>query len=67
MSQRLLVQVETRGYDVNHRDPENVTLLHWASINNRVDIVKYLLVKGPGLAFLSFLGRCDVAATCSWL
>ena len=58
MSQRLLVQVETRGYDVNHRDPENVTLLHWASINNRVDIVKYLLVKGPGLSFLSFLGRC---------
>ncbi|KAI1297149.1 Palmitoyltransferase ZDHHC17 [Halotydeus destructor] len=34
------------GYDVNERDPENVTLLHWASINNRKDIVKYFLAKG---------------------
>ena len=40
------LKVEHRGYDVNHRDPENVTLLHWASINNRIEIVKYLIVKG---------------------
>ena len=39
-------QVEERGYDVNHRDAENVTLLHWAAINNRLDIVKYLIMKG---------------------
>ena len=39
-------KVEERGYDVNQRDGENVTLLHWASINNRLDIVKYLVMKG---------------------
>lgn len=31
------------GYDVNLPDGDTVTLLHWASINNRVEIVKYLL------------------------
>lgn len=34
------------GYDVNERDSENVTLLHWAAINNRRDIVKYYIGKG---------------------
>lgn len=28
------------GYDVRQPDKENVTLLHWAAINNRADIVK---------------------------
>ncbi len=30
------------GYDVRQPDKENVTLLHWASINNRLDLVKYV-------------------------
>ncbi|XP_018015557.2 palmitoyltransferase ZDHHC17, partial [Hyalella azteca] len=34
------------GYDVNRRDSENVTLLHWAAINNRRSIVKYYITKG---------------------
>ncbi|KAL1271817.1 hypothetical protein QQF64_030833 [Cirrhinus molitorella] len=34
------------GYDVRQPDKENVTLLHWAAINNRADIVKYYLSKG---------------------
>ncbi len=34
------------GFDVNQRDAENVTLLHWAAINNRRDIVKYYISKG---------------------
>ena len=34
------------GFDVNQRDNENVTLLHWAAINNRCDIVKYYIAKG---------------------
>lgn len=34
------------GMDVNQPDAETVTLLHWASINNRKDIIKYLLDKG---------------------
>lgn len=28
------------GYDVNQMDKENVSLLHWAAINNRLEIVK---------------------------
>ncbi|XP_073843762.1 palmitoyltransferase Hip14 isoform X2 [Musca autumnalis] len=34
------------GWDVNQRDSETVTLLHWAAINNRRDIIKYFLEKG---------------------
>ncbi|CAD5123337.1 DgyrCDS11693 [Dimorphilus gyrociliatus] len=33
-------------YGVNQMDRENVSLLHWAAINNRRDIVKYLIGKG---------------------
>lgn len=28
------------GYDVNQMDRENVSLLHWASINNRIELIK---------------------------
>ena len=34
------------GYDVNEVDSENVTLLHWACINNRTEIGKYLIHRG---------------------
>ncbi|KAJ8249650.1 hypothetical protein COCON_G00228660 [Conger conger] len=34
------------GYDVRQPDKENVTLLHWAAINNRVELVKYYISKG---------------------
>ncbi|RVE44942.1 hypothetical protein evm_010416 [Chilo suppressalis] len=34
------------GWDVNQPDRETVTLLHWAAINNRREIVQYLLAKG---------------------
>jgi len=34
------------GYDVNQMDHENVSLLHWAAINNRIEIVKFYLSKG---------------------
>uniref|UniRef100_V9KH67 Palmitoyltransferase n=1 Tax=Callorhinchus milii TaxID=7868 RepID=V9KH67_CALMI len=34
------------GYDVRKPDKENVTLLHWAAINNRVELVKYYISKG---------------------
>ncbi|XP_062608682.1 palmitoyltransferase ZDHHC17-like, partial [Saccostrea cucullata] len=34
------------GQDVNEMDRENVSLLHWAAINNRLDIVRYLISKG---------------------
>lgn len=34
------------GFDVNQPDSETVTLLHWAAINNRREIIAYLLEKG---------------------
>ncbi|KAF7703590.1 hypothetical protein HF521_022597 [Silurus meridionalis] len=34
------------GYDVRQPDKENVTLLHWAAINNRLDLIKYYISKG---------------------
>ncbi|XP_051477365.1 palmitoyltransferase ZDHHC13 isoform X2 [Apus apus] len=34
------------GFDVRQPDKENVTLLHWAAINNRQELVKYYISKG---------------------
>lgn len=33
------------GHDVNLPDGDTVTMLHWAAINNRVEIVKLLIEK----------------------
>ncbi|KAK0162418.1 hypothetical protein PV327_006195 [Microctonus hyperodae] len=37
------------GANVNQPDAETVTLLHWAAINNRKEIVKYLIAKGANV------------------
>lgn len=34
------------GYDVRQPDRENVSLLHWAAINNRLELVKFYISKG---------------------
>ncbi|KAM4603126.1 putative palmitoyltransferase ZDHHC13 [Polymixia lowei] len=34
------------GYDIRQPDKENVSLLHWAAINNRSELVKYYMSKG---------------------
>ncbi|XP_072770891.1 putative palmitoyltransferase ZDHHC13 isoform X1 [Nerophis lumbriciformis] len=34
------------GYDVKQLDKENVSLLHWAAINNRLELVNYYISKG---------------------
>ncbi|XP_018326776.1 palmitoyltransferase Hip14 isoform X2 [Agrilus planipennis] len=34
------------GYNVNQRDSETVTLLHWAAINNRKEIMRFFIDKG---------------------
>ncbi|XP_054164715.1 palmitoyltransferase ZDHHC17-like [Oppia nitens] len=39
-------QLIENDFNVNQRDAENVTLLHWAAINNRQDLVKYYIGKG---------------------
>ena len=38
--------IEVQHFDVNQRDSEDVTLLHWAAINNRLELVKYFITKG---------------------
>ena len=35
-----------QGFDVNQRDSENITLLHWGAINCRKDIVKFYIDHG---------------------
>jgi palmitoyltransferase len=44
--ERLRQLVEEGGLDVRQPDAENVTLLHWAAINNRSAVVAYLLKRG---------------------
>ena len=44
--ERLKELVDAGKCDPNVPDDENVYLLHWAAINNRVDIAKYLLSVG---------------------
>ena len=38
--------IESGKYDVNRPDSENVSLLHWAAINNRQELVRYYMSKG---------------------
>eukprot|EP00794_Sanderia_malayensis_P018263 gene18263-20083_t len=38
--------VEEEGIDVRVPDVENVTALHWASINNKVPVMEYFISKG---------------------
>jgi len=41
--------IETYKFDVNQRDSEDVTLLHWAAINNKAAIVDYYISKGADI------------------
>lgn len=38
--------IESGEYDVNQMDKENVSLLHWAAINNQLGLVRYYVSKG---------------------
>ena len=38
--------IEKQRVDVTKGDDEGITLLHWASINNRIDIAEYYIHKG---------------------
>ena len=35
--------VEVCGEDVSKGDSENITVLHWAAINNRIAVASYLI------------------------
>lgn len=39
-------QLLNEGFDVNQRDTENITLLHWAAINCRMEIIKLYIERG---------------------
>ncbi|KAG9510250.1 Palmitoyltransferase ZDHHC17, partial [Fragariocoptes setiger] len=41
--------IEAGFFDVNQRDDQNVTLLHWAAINNHSHVVDYYLSKGANI------------------
>ncbi|XP_038075514.1 palmitoyltransferase ZDHHC17-like isoform X2 [Patiria miniata] len=41
-----LKELVENGLDVQEPDKENVTLLHWAAINNRLEIARYLINHG---------------------
>ena len=47
--ERVKELIESGQAEVNRPDTENVYLLHWAAINNRVEIAKYLLDKGANI------------------
>ncbi|XP_063678045.1 palmitoyltransferase ZDHHC17-like isoform X2 [Bolinopsis microptera] len=38
--------IEVEEYDPNEPDSQEVPLLHWAAINNRIEIAKYLIDRG---------------------
>lgn len=42
----LLTELVQSGFDVNQPDSETVTLLHWAAINNRKELIKYFVACG---------------------
>ena len=44
--ERIQSLVNSGEVDVNKRDAENVSLLHWAAINSRIEISKYFLGLG---------------------
>lgn len=58
-----IIELIREGYDVNTLDGENVSLLHWAAINNRLEIVKYLVAKG---AIVDCLGGFLLSTSLHW-
>ena len=38
-----------QGFDINARDDDGVTLMHWAAINNRVQLMKFFISQGAAV------------------
>lgn len=51
------------GFDVNERDTENVTLLHWAAINNRKELIRFYISRG---AIVDAIGGDLLATPLHW-
>lgn len=56
-------QLVEEGYDVNQRDAENVTLLHWAAINNRKELIRFYISRG---ALVDAVGGDLMATPLHW-
>lgn len=41
--------IESGKYKANYQDPEGITPLHWAAINNQYAVCKYLLENGANV------------------
>lgn len=54
------VELIEAGYNVNQPDAENVSILHWAAINNRTDIVKSVFVDRRQIHIRLFLSGVGV-------
>uniref|UniRef100_H2YGF4 Palmitoyltransferase n=2 Tax=Ciona savignyi TaxID=51511 RepID=H2YGF4_CIOSA len=51
------------GYDVRTHDDDNITLLHWAAINNRLELARYYISMG---AVVDVLGGDLLATPLHW-
>nr|NP_001071933.1 zinc finger protein [Ciona intestinalis]BAE93338.1 zinc finger protein [Ciona intestinalis] len=51
------------GYDVRTHDSDNITLLHWAAINNRLELARYYISLG---AVVDVLGGDLMATPLHW-
>ncbi|XP_026271983.1 palmitoyltransferase Hip14 isoform X1 [Frankliniella occidentalis] len=56
-------QLIDEGFDINQRDTENVTLLHWAAINNRKEIIRFYISRG---ALVDAVGGDLMATPLHW-
>jgi ankyrin repeat protein len=51
--------IEKGGVDVNSRDKDNITALHWAAINNRVPLIQCVVLPGSrGFFFVGWFFFC---------
>jgi len=55
--------VTVEGFDVRTPDDENITVLHWAAINNRLEIAKFYISNG---AVVDVLGGDLMATPLHW-
>ena len=61
--ERVAELVDTHGWDVNSKDPEGITPLHWSSINNRKDVMNFLITRG---AVVDTVGGELRSTPCHW-
>jgi len=56
-------EIVASGFDVRTPDADNITILHWAAINNRLEIARYYISEG---AVVDVLGGDLMATPLHW-